>query len=49
MNEKNPSNARTIFACFCEGSLKFGIPLLTASTPVSAVQPEEKALRQQVI
>ena len=33
----------TSFAFFAEGSRKDGTPLLTASTPVSAVQPEAKA------
>ena len=36
---------RTLFAFFADGSLKDGTPLLTASTPVSAVQPEAKARR----
>ena len=39
----------TSFAFFAEGSRKDGTPLLTASTPVSAVQPEAKARYDKLI
>jgi hypothetical protein len=41
----NDKSAKTLRACFVVGSWKFGTALLTASTPVKAVQPEEKALK----
>ena len=38
-----PSSARVVAAFLLLGFLNAGTPLLIASTPVSAVQPEEKA------
>ena len=38
-----PMIASVLAALRAFGFLKFGTPLLTASTPVSAVQPEAKA------
>ncbi len=43
ISTKIPSRNRTLFAFFTEGSLKLGTALLTASTPVNAEQPLEKA------
>ena len=40
-----PITAR-VLAAFRDGGLKLGTPLLTASTPVSAVQPWANALRR---
>ena len=39
----NPSQARTMRALRASGGRKAGTPSDTASTPVSAAQPEEKA------
>ena len=39
----------TSLAFFCAGILKLGIPSLTASTPVSAVHPEENAFKNNNI
>ncbi len=38
-----PSHASTMRAFFASGGLKAGTPSETASTPVSAAQPEAKA------
>ncbi len=38
-----PSRARVVAAFLLFGGLNAGTPLLIASTPVSAVQPEENA------
>jgi hypothetical protein len=40
-----PSHASTTRAFFASGGLKAGTPSETASTPVSAAQPEAKARR----
>ena len=41
--EKKPMMARVSAAFFAFGFWKAGTPLLIASTPVNAVQPEAKA------
>ena len=40
-----PSRARVVAAFLLLGGLNAGTPLLIASTPVSAVQPDENARR----
>ena len=42
------SMVKTAFAYLVGGSLKFGTALLTASIPVKAVQPLEKALSNRI-
>ena len=48
MHTKPAMASSTFLACCGAGSLKLGTPLETASTPVSAVQPEAKALRIRI-
>ena len=44
LSDVRPSSARVVAAFLPFGSLKDGTPFEMASTPVSAAQPEEKAL-----